>query len=974
MRPEKKIPDPTTIAGIAATITGITAPITGFADRIQYLRALREHYSPALVQALVARAHKDIRRDPNEAAQCARLAQVVAREIGDVAGRVAALRALAQASVLIGCFARALTVLDAATTAAKDLDDETQLAELEALRIYPLIHLERYDEARATGRSTLTFFERTGKRAGMIRVRMALADLALRLDDPRKALRHYNKVEELITPETPERFRGVLAVNRAVALEARNRFRAAARQLAQARDLFEKTGCDHSVAQVEYNQAYAEALRGNYDLALHLYAQTEEAFVDLGDERHLALIDLERAEIHVNLNMPVEASALAASAEERFASLGMEKDCAMAAQLAGRAALLSGHTVRGERSLLRAQEIFEKLGLAERQGACLVQRALIAMREECDEEARRLLDRADVLLDPETNPLSAASVELSRARLHLKDGEPRLALRCVGRMRAASRRIHAPWLHVEAFRLMAWACMATEQLDEALVAYKHAIDELERYRGGVPPDEYMASFLAGHSALYEEIVSLLVRMGHAELAFDYTERAKSRALVDLLADRARGKMLEPRTSWSALRVAHLRERLNASYQRIFRHTTGREQRSARALQRARSQACELEEEMARLLREARLRDPEAASLVTVDTPNLKTVRRDLAPDTVLIEYMVTPTELLIFLVARDAYRVVRQEVSSDELRRLIQRFRFHLAKFDLRSGVAESVALDATRANLAKLAGHLLAPLADSLDARRLVIVPHGVVHNLPIHALPWGDGWVADRFEVVYAPSAAVYGYCSHRPVPAPGPDCIFGLPDDVAPEIEREVRRVARALDSDSVYVGENATLARLQEHAARARILHVATHGMFSPEQPMLSSIRLADTWLNLYDIYDLDLQAELVVLSACESGVADVTNGDEILGLTRGFLYAGARALLASQWRVNDETTAEFMDTFYRCLQESGDAAGALKDAMAETRARKPHPYYWAPFFLTGSPTHHLRRRPAEAVVTNERNMS
>jgi len=181
-----------------------------------------------------------------------------------------------------------------------------------------------------------------------------------------------------------------------------------------------------------------------------------------------------------------------------------------------------------------------------------------------------------------------------------------------------------------------------------------------------------------------------------------------------------------------------------------------------------------------------------------------------------------------------------------------------------------------------------------------------------------------------------------------------VFGLPDSFAPCIEEEAQCVAEALGSDRVYLREEATLARFRAESARSRILHIASHGMFRREQPMLSAIRLADTWLNLYDIYGLELGCELIVLSTCESGTADVTGGDEILGLTRGFLYAGAPALLTSQWRVNDAATAEFMACFYRHLAAADDAAVAHHRAMREIRARHPHPYFWAPFFLTGRP--------------------
>lgn len=117
-------------------------------------------------------------------------------------------------------------------------------------------------------------------------------------------------------------------------------------------------------------------------------------------------------------------------------------------------------------------------------------------------------------------------------------------------------------------------------------------------------------------------------------------------------------------------------------------------------------------------------------------------------------------------------------------------------------------------------------------------------------------------------------------------------------------------------------------------------------------MFSGIRLGDSYLSLYDLYQLKLEAELVTLSGCATGLNVVSSGDELLGLIRGLLYAGAKSLLLTLWNVHDRSTADFMTSFYRCLQEGGEKAGALQGAMQELREQYPHPYYWAPFALIG----------------------
>ncbi|MBI2509532.1 MAG: CHAT domain-containing protein [Betaproteobacteria bacterium] len=137
-----------------------------------------------------------------------------------------------------------------------------------------------------------------------------------------------------------------------------------------------------------------------------------------------------------------------------------------------------------------------------------------------------------------------------------------------------------------------------------------------------------------------------------------------------------------------------------------------------------------------------------------------------------------------------------------------------------------------------------------------------------------------------------------------------------------------------------------------------IHLATHGKFQAESPLDSGLMLArdgenDGLLRVGELYSMDLDAELVTLSACETGLGKVDNGDDVVGLTRGFLYAGARSIVASLWSVEDRATAELMKAFYEGLQGAGKR-DALRQAQLKTRAAFPHPYFWAAFQLVGRP--------------------
>lgn len=184
-------------------------------------------------------------------------------------------------------------------------------------------------------------------------------------------------------------------------------------------------------------------------------------------------------------------------------------------------------------------------------------------------------------------------------------------------------------------------------------------------------------------------------------------------------------------------------------------------------------------------------------------------------------------------------------------------------------------------------------------------------------------------------------------------GAALILGIADPRAPWIENEVREVAATLRGSRLLAGAEASLAALEEYGPESRLLHIATHGRFREDRPMFSSIKLGDGYVTLYDLYQLRLPLELAALSGCSTGLSVVASGDELLGLVRGLLQAGARSLLLTLWDVQDQSTAWFMKSFYRRLAADADKAAALQGAMLELRDRHPHPYYWAPFVLIGA---------------------
>jgi CHAT domain-containing protein len=265
---------------------------------------------------------------------------------------------------------------------------------------------------------------------------------------------------------------------------------------------------------------------------------------------------------------------------------------------------------------------------------------------------------------------------------------------------------------------------------------------------------------------------------------------------------------------------------------------------------------------------------------------------------------------------------------------------------------------------LSSLYGELIEPLEPLLDeavdptsdgtgaSRKLVIVPHGLLHRVPFHALFDGGSYLLERFEVSYAPSAKVYSLCEKRIPQGFDKTLVLSVADPSIPAVTEEAQAVVRHLPAAELLSDRQATVEALRSKAPGCGILHLACHGMFRVDNPMFSALKLYDGWLAASDVIRLDLAGALVTLSACESGRNEVFAGDELMGLTRAFLGAGATTLVASLWLVQDETTAELMAMWYEHLRKGVGRAAALRNAQLALKERWSHPYYWAPFVLIG----------------------
>lgn len=495
--------------------------------------------------------------------------------------------------------------------------------------------------------------------------------------------------------------------------------------------------------------------------------------------------------------------------------------------------------------------------------------------------------------------------------------------------------IHNPNLMVTVHHDLGRAARDRGEPEAAIDAFARAIDQIEALRSSYRTETARIGFVGDKQAVYRDMVETLVGLGRSDEALAYAERAKARALVDLLSTQDRfGTPAEGDAAAAWETVRQLGDELAGND-------------PAQPVEERRRSLLAYNEALTKLGQQA----PGLRTLVSVDTLSVQAIRERLMPGEGVLEFFGDDRSTLwAFLVDQQGTSV--HAIDAQKLRDDVEEFRERIEWMDDWHEAAK------------RLYARLISPFEDRLDAfERLTIVPHGILHYLPFPALEGEAGLLVDRLPLRVLPSASVLALLTADH--AGGEALILGNPDlgDPAldlPGAEAEARAVAALFGPKAeLHLRSEATETRVKRGLAKGAYLHLASHGEFDARQPMTSRMLLApdaenDGRLTVAEIYDLRLDARLVTLSACDTGLGEVAGGNDVIGLTRGLLHAGANGVVASLWPVPDEPTRYLMTRFYEAIDAGADAAEALMIAQQATRGRFPHPNEWAAFRLTGSP--------------------
>ena len=904
------------------------------------------------------------------------------------------LRSSGQALTYANRFADAAETFSQAISAGEEAGAPVEAAMARNTSIHVLCRLGRLDEAIAAGEAAYAVFSHAGRADLAARADVNTGVAHRMADRPERAIVLFERALPAFAqaPVIAAQIRS----NLAEALLDLGRFSEAQGAFESALAAFDVAGVRRAAAIVRGNLADLAGRQGRLHIALDLFERARRELDESGAPGDAARRQVEQAEVLASLGLYAQASEALAAAGRTLAEHTMPAEQARALLTRGRVLLRLGRPEQAIEQLVRARALFESQASTTGQGRAFAALAAAALHGgDTHAATEHAVQALDLLAG---RPADEVHARLVAAAIAERCGTAAdFSLHAAAALQTA-RRLQLPHLLTDALCTSAQVAEREGRFADAAALLGEACEGIERVRGSLPGERFRAVFLGDHAAVFARAASISLRAGHdPAFAFSFIERGRARALLEsitsLASDVGAGAASDgPAVGDAALltRLAAERAALAALYSGLERDASN--ETPAGAPQRfAEWQARIAKTERATDDLEQRLAATGGFAGAFAQPCTLAQFEAALAPGEAAIEFFEHAGVLSAIVVRPGGVTVVESLGPVAGVGTALAAFSFQVARAIAR-GMPSGEMGDRLAGAAEQALGALLAPIVDHLraaiaGASTLVIIPTGVLASIPWAGLPLVgvgsfDG-AGHGVAVTLVPSASIFVRLRQARAARSGDDArsvrrqslVVGIADAAAPNAEREAALIAASLEDVTLLLGAQATRGAFAEAARTSHRIHLATHARFIASEPMASGIKLADGWLTTRDLGELNLAGADVILSACETGRAAGGQGEEVLGLSRGLLVAGAGSLVLSNWAVHDESTYELMAALYKIIESesnpvggssfgsggsgsggssSGGLASALMRAMGRVRVTRPHPAAWAPFACFGLP--------------------
>jgi CHAT domain-containing protein len=836
--------------------------------------------------------------------------------------------------------------------------DEVGWARTRIGRLYLAMKLNRVGETLTEGKEAYKILKRHGGNELLVRLNMARAVVYGSLGNVQRALRLLISALEIAITlgASGQQHLGILCMNIGLTYEGLGDFSRALRYYERAQTIFQSREETRNIALIDLNIAYIAQAQGHYRQALQFLHRILERGIDL-DQFPMEYLAVKRdmTGCYLQLNRYLEARDLAQEALDGYRKYHADYET-------GRS-LLHLATAEGElgdfpaaiSALEEAGQVFTALGARSWQASTRMHHGRIALKQgDIAGAYREALAAADDYEADGQLVLYADALLLQGQSLFAR-GEFAAAVRAATASLRVAQQLNVPSLRYTSHLLLGKVAESESRNARAARQYQAAAATIERVQSGLTIT-LRPGFLEDKAEAWRALVALQLRAGQIGNAFETLEHSKAQVLLGYLLNREHLHWAQDTSQAHAL-IDEL-NRLRAEHQWFYRlahdPSSSDEHHSSVSPEQALVEVAARERRMRAITEQLYLQGGQDRQVNRVPKTCLQDIQSTLSQDTALIELYNDGANIWAFVLDPLKIEVHRLSLAQETLNQLLAQLQTNIhAELRMAAHAPSGQRLTPLAQRiLQRLYVLLIEPL--QLGRRglgRVVIVPHGSLHHLPFHLLYDGSEYLIEKHEVVILPTASL----ATRATPRRKPEALVLAHsyEGRLPYTLGEAQAVLQ-LFGGQLYVEEAATRKTLQ--APPAQVLHIASHGQHRLDQPDLSYLHLADGQLYADDLLQQDLSYELVTLSGCETGRALVAASDELIGLGRGFLYAGAGALLVSQWQVMDYSTTDFMQRMYRALQvDKKSKAAALREAQCSMLAenRQSHPAFWGAFQLIGN---------------------
>lgn len=940
--------------GLAARLAG---RLTGSATEADW-EAFRSAGSPLRAEVVRVLKHQldaDVRSHPPTALALSEVLDRATEHVPELA--VLARRGRATALHFNGRDEEAIVEFNRCVDLYETSGEDVEAARVRRSLVEVLQQAGRGEEALRCADAARAVLERHNDPVLLAQLEVNVGNVYLHRDEYDRARDHYTHAHELFASCNERVGQAFSGFNLAVVEMNANRLEAAEAAWRGSRAAWSEAGMAVHVADCDYSLAYLESRRGRFEAAIQGLERARAGYEETAKPAGVPLCDLDLAEIYLKLDALYDAADHARRAAASFEELQHPYEQARAEAFLGLAYARMGRQRDAGAAFDRAGERLIGLGNDVYADALVVQRAFLVPAQE-NEPAVLARSRDRLFARGMVVPATMAWIALARA--HLAKGAAEVARDEMSRL-LEGRSASDPGctsdpgtleevLEAEARRTLAAARTHLGDRLGAIEDLRTATRAIDRVYGSVAGADLRLTFLRDRHDAFADLSWLLAEgetPGAAREAFLVLERSRSRSLegpdeVEVVDDEYR--LARERLDWL------LSRRLDFEFGQVAG------EHDLRALEAPPQEVRAVQDQVATLARRRRRDRP----LVPASDPEVfdeATLRAACGKDDVLLAYLTTEAGARVWIVDGGEVESQAISISVQRLENLRDRLWLHLDRCRWDAGDRSHLerSIDPI---LTELGTRLVEPVLSRIDGRRIVVLPFGILHDVPFHALRVGvgpfSGPLVERCDIGYAFSAGMLARRRSAPAQVDGRILATGAGRASLVQVDEELGHLRRLFGSRVDEVGPESIVTRLAESPPRGGLLHIAGHGLHQPDNAVFSALSLGDRVLLAHDISKSRLDLALAVLSGCETGRKSRLGGDELFGLSRAFFSAGTRSVVGSLWSVEDRDAALFMGRFYEHLAAGETVRTAVCRAQRELREQRGHPYSWGAFVVTGDP--------------------